>query len=154
MNNKIQIHKSLCDQLNETYQKKNSDYGDSFGKSVRKRGITAAMVRMEDKWNRLDNLTLHPENIMVNDETIGDTLLDLANYCLMTYMELNPNLSITETHTIKIDGEVIKTSSSKDRHNNVVTKTVTVYKDFDAIEETDAAIINYATASHCDKEYE
>lgn len=128
MNSKIKIHKKLCDQLNETYQKKNSDYGDSFGKSVRKRGITAAMVRMEDKWNRLDNLTLHPENIMVNDETIGDTLLDLANYCLMTYMELNPNLSITETHTI--------------------------YKDFDAIEETDAAIINYAKTSHCDKEYE
>lgn len=152
MNSKIKIHKKLCDQLNETYQKKNSDYGDSFGKSVRKRGITAAIVRMEDKWNRLDNLTLHPENIMVNDETIGDTLLDLANYCLMTYMELNPNLSITETHTIQIDGEVIKTSSSKDWYNNVVTQTV--YKDFDAIEATDAAIINYAKASHNDSEYE
>lgn len=151
MNSKIKIHKKLCDQLNETYQKKNSDYGDSFGKSVRKRGITAAMVRMEDKWNRLDNLTLHPENIMVNDETIGDTLLDLANYCLMTYMELNPNLSITETHTIKID-EVIKTSSLKDWHNNVVTQTA--YKDCDAIAATDAAIINYTKSSHIDSEYE
>lgn len=86
--NKIQLHKEICDQLHETYVKKNEDYGDSFGKSVAKRGITAAMVRLEDKWNRLDNLTLHPENIQVKDESIADTLLDLANYCLMTYMEI------------------------------------------------------------------
>ena len=86
--NKIQLHKEICDQLNETYKKKNEDYGDSFGKSIAKRGITAAMVRMEDKWNRLDNLTLNPENIQVKDESIADTLLDLANYCLITYLEL------------------------------------------------------------------
>lgn len=85
---KIKLHKELCEKLNQTYEKKNQDYGDSFGKSFSKRGITAAMVRMEDKWNRLDNLTLHPENIRVKDESIEDTLLDLANYCLMTYIEL------------------------------------------------------------------
>lgn len=88
MTDKIQIHKAVCEKLNQTYAKKNHDYGDSFGKSFAKRGITAAMVRMEDKWNRLDNLTLHPEDIKVNDESIEDTLLDLANYCIMTYMEL------------------------------------------------------------------
>lgn len=87
--NKIKLHKELCEKLNQTYEKKNQDYGDSFGKSFAKRGITAAMVRMEDKWNRLDNLTLNPENIRVKDESIEDTLLDLANYCLMTYIELN-----------------------------------------------------------------
>ena len=46
------------------------------------------MTRMEDKWNRLDNLTLNPENIQVKDESIEDTLIDLANYCLMTCIEL------------------------------------------------------------------
>ena len=86
---KIKLHKELCEKLNKTYEKKNHDYGDSFGKSFAKRGITAAMVRMEDKWNRLDNLTLNPENIKVKDEAIEDTLLDLANYCLMTYIELD-----------------------------------------------------------------
>lgn len=142
MNSKIKIHKKLCDQLNETYQKKNSDYGDSFGKSVRKRGITAAMVRMEDKWNRLDNLTLNPENIMVNDETIGDTLLDLANYCLMTYMELNPNLSATETyHYLQSNADAAHISS-------------TTYKNVDVMETVNKNMIDYAKASHCDKEYE
>lgn len=85
---KIKLHKELCEKLNQTYANKNHDYGDSFGKSFAKRGSTAAMVRMEDKWNRLDNLTLHLEDIKVNDESIEDTLLDLANYALMTYMEL------------------------------------------------------------------
>ncbi len=87
--NKIDVHFEICRKLNDTYKRKNQDYGDSFGKSFKKRGIAAAMVRMEDKWNRLDNLTLHPENIQVKDESIKDTLLDLANYCIMTYMELN-----------------------------------------------------------------
>ena len=127
--NKIQIHKKLCDQLNETYQKKNSDYGDSFGKSVRKRGITAAMVRMEDKWNRLDNLTLHPENIMVNDESIGDTLLDLANYCLMTYMELNSDL-----------------------YNLCATNSN--YKNMEEINAVNQSTISYITTPHNDAEYE
>lgn len=33
--NKIEIHKTLCDQLNDIYSRKNADYGDSFAK-VRK----------------------------------------------------------------------------------------------------------------------
>lgn len=89
MSNKIELHKKLCDHIHQVYIKKNQDYGDSFGKSFRKRGITAAMVRMEDKWNRLDNLTLHPEDgLLVKEESISDTLLDLANYAMMTYLEL------------------------------------------------------------------
>lgn len=46
------------------------------------------MVRMEDKWNRLDNMASGAEQ-KVADETIRDTLLDLAGYCVMTTMELD-----------------------------------------------------------------
>lgn len=88
MVNRVKLHKELCKELNKIYERKNHDYGNSFSKSFAKRGIAAAMVRMEDKWNRLDNLTLNPENIMVKDESIEDTLIDLANYALMTYVEL------------------------------------------------------------------
>lgn len=154
MNNKIKIHKRLCDQLNETYQKKNSDYGDSFGKSVRKRGITAAMVRMEDKWNRLDNLTLHPENIMVNDETIGDTLLDLANYCLMTYMELNPIKE--DACTAKAIADCVHTYSPgyAEYADALSTDSGWVNKNTTIISAVNQSMIDYAKASHCDKEYE
>lgn len=94
---KIKKHEEVCNMLHETYKKKNHDYGDSFGKSMEKRGIIAAMVRMEDKWNRLDNLTSNTREIKVDSESIADTLLDLANYCIMTYMELALNGEIEET---------------------------------------------------------
>lgn len=87
MEEKIARHGDLCCYLSETYAKKNSDYGDSFHKSYERFGITAALVRMEDKWNRINNLAFK-EDYLVRDESIKDTLLDLANYCLMTYLEL------------------------------------------------------------------
>ena len=94
---KIKKHEEVCNMLHETYKKKNHDYGDSFGKSMEKRGMIAAMVRMEDKWNRLDNLTSNTREIRVDNESIADTLLDLANYCIMTYMELALNRCVEET---------------------------------------------------------
>ena len=48
------------------------------------------MVRMSDKWNRLKTLTKNSD-IPHGDESIEDTLLDLANYCVMTYMWLENN---------------------------------------------------------------
>lgn len=84
----LQQHKQLLQQIHDTYVKKNHDYGDSFSRSFKKYGLVAAMVRMEDKWNRLDNMTLGAEQ-KVADETIRDTLLDLAGYCVMTTMELD-----------------------------------------------------------------
>ena len=81
-------HKLLLQQIHDTYIKKNHDYGDSFSRSFKKYGLVAAMVRMEDKWNRLDNMASGAEQ-KVADETIRDTLLDLAGYCIMTTMELD-----------------------------------------------------------------
>lgn len=87
MKDKVLRHSELCEELADTYRNKNHDYGDSFGESFEKYGITVAMVRMGDKWNRLNNLVLKAETC-VKEESINDTLLDLANYCLMTYIEL------------------------------------------------------------------
>lgn len=81
----------LATQIAETYRRKNADYGDSFGISVRKYGIIAALTRMSDKWNRLENLILTRgtnANGYVADESVLDTLLDMATYCLMTIMEI------------------------------------------------------------------
>lgn len=84
----LQQHKQLLQQIHDTYVKKNHDYGDSFSRSFKKYGLVAAMVRMEDKWNRLDNMASGAEQKFA-DETIRDTLLDLAGYCIMTTMELD-----------------------------------------------------------------
>ena len=89
----VKQHESLLRQIHDTYIKKNHDYGDSFSRSFKKYGLVAAMVRMEDKWNRLDNMASGAEQ-KVADESIRDTLLDLAGYCIMTTMELDKQKNI------------------------------------------------------------
>ena len=89
--NKVARMQELATQIADTYRRKNADYGDSFGISVRKYGIIAALTRMSDKWNRLENLILNREkgnDNLVADESVLDTLLDMATYCLMTIMEI------------------------------------------------------------------
>lgn len=88
--NRIQMHKELCRKLNETYEKKNHDYGNSFGDTFDKLGVISAITRISDKYNRLVSLcTKSEEERKVKDESITDTLLDMANYCIMTVIELH-----------------------------------------------------------------
>ena len=47
----------------------------------------SAVTRIGDKYNRLVNLAKGSEQ-EIKDESIIDTLLDMANYCLMTVMEI------------------------------------------------------------------
>lgn len=87
--NKIDMHRNICNELNDTYAKKNKDYGNSFGETFNKLGIISAITRITDKYNRLVSLcTLPDKERMVRDETISDTLLDMANYCIMTEIAL------------------------------------------------------------------
>ena len=84
----IEAHKKICDGIHSTYIHKNKAYGNSFHDTYKKLGIISAVTRITDKYNRLVNLAVHPE-IDQGDESIKDTLLDLANYCIMTYMEID-----------------------------------------------------------------
>ena len=85
--NKIYEHKKICDELNETYEKKNADYGDSIGELYNKLGDITILTRISDKYNRLMNL-LDPNNDRaVNYESVDDTILDMANYCIIWLME-------------------------------------------------------------------
>ena len=84
--NKAEKHREICEKLNEIYRKKNHDYGDSFGKQFEEYGLVSSAIRLEDKLNRFKNLIKN--EAQVKDETIEDTLLDLANYAIMTVVEL------------------------------------------------------------------
>lgn len=79
-------HANITKQLNEIYEAKNHDYGDAFGQTFRELGIISAVTRITDKTNRLKKLC-RSEN-QVKDESIKDTLMDLANYAIMTLIEL------------------------------------------------------------------
>lgn len=84
----LELHRTLCDELNDTYERKNRDYGDSFHKTYLEEGMAMPRIRLSDKLNRFKQLTRPGYDAMVNDESIRDTLMDLANYALMTVMEL------------------------------------------------------------------
>ena len=87
---RIQRHKDICKELNDVYAKKNHDYGNSFGDTFDKLGIISAVTRISDKYNRLVSLCAKSEEERkVKDESITDTLLDMANYCIMTVIEMH-----------------------------------------------------------------
>lgn len=82
---KINAHKEICDKLNNIYEQKNHDYGDSFAK-LRVEIPDAILVRIYDKYSRLKTLMDGTEQ-KVKGESIDDTLMDLANYCIMELIE-------------------------------------------------------------------
>lgn len=81
------LHLELCSELNDVYIKKNKDYGNSFGEGFEEYGLLMPVIRLEDKFKRFKRLALSGEQ-NVKDESIEDTLLDLANYALMTVTEI------------------------------------------------------------------
>lgn len=88
LEDKYKMHEECCNKLNPIYRSKNTDYDDSFSKNIDSMGYISAIVRMDDKMNRLKALLLNPENVpKVKDESIADTLMDLANYALMLSVE-------------------------------------------------------------------
>lgn len=91
MINKVSIHANICKQLNDIYERKNADYGDAFAKSMSEYGMAMPAIRLEDKLNRFKALTVHNKSPRVSDESVEDTLMDMANYAIMTILELRLN---------------------------------------------------------------
>lgn len=91
------LHKELCDLLNKTYSKKNADYGDSFSMTRAEFGNQAILIRLSDKFFRLKTLLQSGSAAQVPDESIEDTLLDLANYCLMEVVERKNDRAVVKT---------------------------------------------------------
>ena len=84
---KVIQHEGVCEELNALYERKNADYGDSFSHTYAEYGMTVACIRLSDKLERLKRLT--KAEAQVADESIRDTLIDLANYAIMTIMEVD-----------------------------------------------------------------
>ena len=88
MERKAEMHAQICSELHELYEAKNADYGDAFSKTFDEYGMVAPLLRLEDKLSRLKSL--HRKGVQqVKQESMRDTLIDLANYAIMTVMELD-----------------------------------------------------------------
>ena len=88
MEDKVFRHKIICDGLNDLYARKNHDYGDSFHQTFVEEGLAMARIRLGDKTLSSISPTNSTQQ-QVTDESIRDTLLDLANYAIMTVLELD-----------------------------------------------------------------
>lgn len=91
---KKELFEYLTDQMNTIYQSKNSDYGDSFGEMYKKEGKASLRVVLGHKMNRFETLTR--EESKPNNESIEDTLIDIANYALMSLIEIRCEYLVKE----------------------------------------------------------
>lgn len=134
---------ALRDQQNKMLNlmaKKNADYGNAFNKGCDKLGYRYGLARIYDKANRLIHLIEDDfqgySNVNVKDESMFDTIQDLANYCNMLLAWLNTTVegepSIPSTgglETVFIDiSTLVKTdkvllieeTSKKDVTNEII----------------------------------
>ena len=88
---KVQRHAEICKEINNLYERKNHDYGDSFHQTFVEEGMAMARIRLGDKFSRFKTLSRGGEQ-KVNDESIRDTLIDLANYTLKTEVVMTADL--------------------------------------------------------------
>ena len=84
LSDNVEQFMDITNNMVKTYAAKNHDYGNSFDQSLDKFGLVASVVRLGDKMNRIESLT--KKEAQVKDESIKDTLLDMANYAIMTVM--------------------------------------------------------------------
>ena len=83
VDDKVEAFTSIVKEMTELYAKKNHDYGNSFDEGCDKLGTGYPLGRLLDKMNRLIACMGKEDEMQVN-ESIEDTLKDLACYSVMT----------------------------------------------------------------------
>ena len=114
--------RAIQDKLVNIYAKKNHDYGDSFNEGCNELGVGYAFSRIFDKTKRFQTLAKGIMNnnlsIEVQDETIEDTIMDLANYCMMYLAWIDKHVHVGEAEAKQSD---IKVSSTGELESNTDT---------------------------------
>lgn len=78
--------RAITNKMCNTFEVKNSDYGDSFHKLFEECGMTYAYGHLAEKLERINSL--RKNEAKVKGESMKDSLYDLANYAILTIMEL------------------------------------------------------------------
>ena len=89
----IEKFKKITVKMADLYEEKNRNYGNSFDKSLDEDGLLVSKIRLGDKFNRFSSLLKQKSN-GTSDESIKDTLIDLANYAIMSIMWMENQKSI------------------------------------------------------------
>lgn len=90
-----QKYMDVINKLKETFLKKNHDYGSSVKKNYDKfeaygknEGLKYVFGRIAEKHDRLENLIYGDHANQVTDESVEDTLLDMANYAILAAVSI------------------------------------------------------------------
>ena len=120
-------HKKLCDLMHEIYIKKNSDYGNSFSDLYDEYGSIISEIHIREKFNRFKQLRTNESQV---GESIEDTLMDMANYCLLTLLEMKKFNSYVDEEVAEED---IELEEVQDPTENVTEEIVvkSMHKDED-----------------------
>ena len=109
--------RAIQDKLVNIYAKKNHDYGDSFNEGCNELGVGYAFSRIFDKTKRFQTLAKGIMNnnlsIEVQDETIEDTIMDLANYCMMYLAWKDKHVYVGEAEAKQSDMQLSSTGELK-----------------------------------------
>ena len=143
---------ALRDQQNKMLNlmaKKNADYGNAFNKGCDKLGYRYGLARMYDKANRLIHLIEDDfkgcNKPNVKDESMFDTIQDLANYC---------NMLLAWLHTT-VEGEPIIPSTGElessfiDISNLLATNKLILIEETSRKDVTKEIIENYGIDNLC-----
>ena len=90
-----QKYMEVIEILKKTFLQKNHDYGSSVRKNYNKfeaygknEGLKYVFGRIAEKYDRLENLIYGAHPNQVTDESIEDTLLDMANYAILAVVSI------------------------------------------------------------------
>lgn len=82
----IDMFLGITKNMYNTFQTKNHDYGNSFSELFTECGMIYAYGHLSEKLKRIKSLM--SDKAKVKGESMKDSLLDLANYAVLTIIEL------------------------------------------------------------------
>ena len=125
-----QKYMDIIDKLKQTFIKKNHDYGSSVKKNYDKfetygknEGLKYVFGRIAEKYDRLENLIYGDHMNQVVDESIADTLLDMANYAILASISFNQHKELVNQgncmeHQINTNKEKLTLSELIDKYQS------------------------------------
>lgn len=106
----LKNYENTLTELANTFFLKNERYGNSFTDTMEDYGLVSSIVRITDKFNRMTTLFKNRE-LDCDDEPLKDTMLDMANYLIMTVAyikeEDKKNNQLTSINSGKIQVETM-----------------------------------------------
>jgi hypothetical protein len=82
---KAKMFREIVNEMADLYEKKNANYGDSFGQLFDALGPISGLVPLHNKLDRATSLIKGNKN---NFESLEDTFKDLACYAIMNLIEM------------------------------------------------------------------